>query len=132
MDFRFSLFRSVQASGNAGESRPDFLLIPAPSLGQADAALFAVEQLDVEVILDQGNLPAHGGLAHVQFLGRFGGARNARISLSGRNLKWWTDFRGGDPDFANFGGTPESVQRNRELAAYPASRHFWANVQVGF
>ena len=67
-----------------------------------------------------------------QFLGRFGGARNARVSLSGRNLKWWTNFRGGDPDFANFGGTPESVQRNRELAAYPASRHFWANVQVGF
>jgi hypothetical protein len=67
-----------------------------------------------------------------QFLGRFGGARNARVSLSGRNLKWWTKFRGGDPDFANFGGTPESVQRNRELAAYPASRHFWANVQVGF
>jgi TonB-linked SusC/RagA family outer membrane protein len=68
-----------------------------------------------------------------QFLSRVGGgARSARVSLSGRNLKWWTEFRGGDPDFANFGGTPESVQRNRELAAYPASRQFWANVQVGF
>jgi TonB-linked SusC/RagA family outer membrane protein len=66
-------------------------------------------------------------------LSRFGGgARSARISLSGRNLKWWTDFRGGDPDYTNFGGTPESVQRNRELGAYPASRHFWANIQVGF
>ena len=67
-----------------------------------------------------------------RYVGRMGGARNARVSLSGRNLKWWTNFRGGDPDFANFGGTPESVQRNRELAAYPASRQFWANVQVGF
>jgi TonB-linked SusC/RagA family outer membrane protein len=67
-----------------------------------------------------------------QFVSRVAGARTARLSLSGRNLKWWTNFRGGDPDFANFGGTPESVQRNRELAAYPASRQFWANVQVGF
>ena len=67
------------------------------------------------------------------FMTRWGqGARTARLSLSGRNLKWWTKFRGGDPDFTNFGGTPESVQRNRELAAYPASRHFWANIQVGF
>jgi TonB-linked SusC/RagA family outer membrane protein len=68
-----------------------------------------------------------------RYITRFGGgARSARLSLSGRNLKWWTKFRGGDPDFTNFGGTPESVQRNRELAAYPASRHFWANIQVGF
>jgi TonB-linked SusC/RagA family outer membrane protein len=69
-----------------------------------------------------------------RYVNRFGGGgtRTARVSLSGRNLKWWTKFRGGDPDFANFGGTPESVQRNRELAAYPASRHFWANIQVGF
>jgi hypothetical protein len=67
------------------------------------------------------------------FISRWGqGAKSARLSLSGRNLKWWTDFRGGDPDFSNFGGTPESIQRNRELAAYPASRHFWANIQVGF
>jgi hypothetical protein len=68
-----------------------------------------------------------------RYITRFGGgARSARVSLSGRNLKWWTNFRGGDPDFTNFGGTPESVQRNRELAAYPASRQFWANIQVGF
>jgi TonB-linked SusC/RagA family outer membrane protein len=68
-----------------------------------------------------------------QVITRFGGgARTARLALSGRNLKWWTNFRGGDPDYTNFGGTPESVQRNRELGAYPASRHFWANIQVGF
>jgi hypothetical protein len=59
-------------------------------------------------------------------------ASDARLSLSGRNLKTWTEYRGGDPDFANFGGTPESLQRNRELAAYPASRQFWMNLSVSF
>ena len=44
----------------------------------------------------------------------------------------WTKFRGGDPDFSNFGGTPESLQRNRELGAFPASRSFWAALSVGF
>jgi hypothetical protein len=62
----------------------------------------------------------------------FARANNARLSVSGRNLKTWTDFRGGDPDFSNFGGTPESLQRNRELAAYPASRSFWFALSVGF
>jgi hypothetical protein len=59
---------------------------------------------------------------------------NARLSLSGRNLVWWTDFRGGDPEAQNFGaaGTPDAVQRNRELAAYPASRSYWLNLSVNF
>jgi TonB-linked SusC/RagA family outer membrane protein len=60
------------------------------------------------------------------------GASNARLALSGRNLAWWTRFRGGDPEASNFGGTPESVQRNRELAAYPASRQYWLNFSVDF
>ena len=64
-----------------------------------------------------------------RFLSR---ANTARVSVSGRNLKTWTKFRGGDPDFSNFGGTPESLQRNRELAAYPASRSFWFALSVGF
>ena len=68
-----------------------------------------------------------------QLLNRFlAGAEKAQLMLSGRNLKTWTDFRGGDPDFANFGGTPESLQRNRELGAYPPSRHYWITLQVGF
>ena len=47
---------------------------------------------------------------------------------------WWTDFRGGDPEAQNFGGggTPDAVQRNRVLAAYPASRSFWLNLSVNF
>lgn len=59
---------------------------------------------------------------------------NARLQLSGRNLYWWTDFRGGDPEAENFGAgnVPGSVQRNRELAAYPASRTFWLNLSLEF
>ncbi|MEW5915839.1 MAG: SusC/RagA family TonB-linked outer membrane protein [Gemmatimonadota bacterium] len=61
-------------------------------------------------------------------------ANNVRLQVSGRNLKWWTNFRGGDPEAENFGAgnVPGSVQRNRELAAYPASRTFWFNVMVDF
>jgi hypothetical protein len=59
---------------------------------------------------------------------------NAKLSFTGRNLKWWTDFRGGDPEAQNFGagGVPDAVQRNRELAAYPASKSFWLNLSVDF
>ena len=64
----------------------------------------------------------------------WGRAQNARIQLSGRNLYWWTDFRGGDPEAQNFGAgnVPDAVQRNRELASYPASRTFWLNFNVEF
>ena len=59
---------------------------------------------------------------------------NAKLSVSGRNLKWWTNFRGGDPEAQNFGAgnVPDAVQRNRELAAYPASRSYWVNLSVDF
>jgi TonB-dependent starch-binding outer membrane protein SusC len=68
-----------------------------------------------------------------RFTSRFlAGGRDAKISLSGRNLKTWTKFRGGDPDFQNFGGTPDAVQRNRELGAYPASKQYFVNLQVRF
>jgi TonB-linked SusC/RagA family outer membrane protein len=60
------------------------------------------------------------------------GGRDAKISVSGRNLKTWTKFRGGDPDFQNFGGTPDALQRNRELGAYPASKQYFVNLQVRF
>ena len=59
---------------------------------------------------------------------------SAKLSLSGRNLVWWTDFRGGDPEAQNFGatGVPDAIQRNRELAAYPASKSYWLNLSVDF
>lgn len=61
-------------------------------------------------------------------------AQSARVQLSGRNLYWWTKFRGGDPEAQNFGAgnVPDAVQRNRELASYPASRTFWLNFNVEF
>jgi len=62
------------------------------------------------------------------------GANGAKLSLSGRNLAWWTKFRGGDPEAQNFGagGVPDAIQRNRELAAYPASRSYWLNFSLDF
>ncbi|MBL8982638.1 MAG: TonB-dependent receptor, partial [Gemmatimonadetes bacterium] len=66
--------------------------------------------------------------------GLWGRVSNARLQASGRNLYWWTKFRGGDPEAENFGAgnVPGSVQRNRELAAYPASRSFWLNLSLEF
>ena len=60
------------------------------------------------------------------------GVSDAQISVSGRNLYWWTPYRGGDPEFSNFGAGNDNLQRNRELAAYPASRSFWVNLNLGF
>ncbi len=66
--------------------------------------------------------------------GVWGRVSNARLQASGRNLYWWTKFRGGDPEAENFGAgnVPGAVQRNRELAAYPASRNFWLNLSLEF
>ncbi|PHX96281.1 MAG: SusC/RagA family TonB-linked outer membrane protein [Gemmatimonadetes bacterium] len=62
------------------------------------------------------------------------GSGNAKLTVAGRNLAWWTNFRGGDPEAQNFGqgGVPDSIQRNRELAAYPASRSYWLTFSVDF
>ena len=60
------------------------------------------------------------------------GVTGAEFTLSGRNLFWWTPYRGGDPEFSNFGAGNDNLQRNRELAAYPASRSFWLNLNLGF
>ena len=60
------------------------------------------------------------------------GLSDAQISVSGRNLYWWTPYRGGDPEFTNFGAGNDNLQRNRELAAYPASRSFWVSLNLGF
>ena len=60
------------------------------------------------------------------------GITDAQLSVSGRNLYWWTPYRGGDPEFSNFGAGNDNLQRNRELGAYPASRSFWVNLNLGF
>jgi TonB-linked SusC/RagA family outer membrane protein len=60
------------------------------------------------------------------------GGRDARVSVSGRNLIVVTgdDYTGMDPEVSNFGIQP--VARNIEVAAYPRSRSFWFTLTVGF
>jgi len=60
------------------------------------------------------------------------GGRDARLSVSGRNLIVVTgsNYTGMDPEVSNFGNQP--VARNIEVAQYPRSRSFWFTVSVGF
>jgi TonB-linked SusC/RagA family outer membrane protein len=60
------------------------------------------------------------------------GARDARVSVSGRNLVVVTgdNYTGMDPEVSNFGNQP--VARNIEVAAYPRSRSVWFTLSVGF
>lgn len=70
-------------------------------------------------------LPAR--LSNRLFAGR---ARDARISVSGRNLAIWSDYWGPDPEVNNFGNQP--VGRFVDLAPYPPSRSFFFSIDVGF
>ncbi len=59
-----------------------------------------------------------------------GSARSARISLSGRNLLRFTDYRGLDPEVSNFGN--QAIVRNIDVAPFPPSRSFFLSIDVGF
>jgi TonB-linked SusC/RagA family outer membrane protein len=56
--------------------------------------------------------------------------RNARLSISGRNLLTFTDYPGMDPEVSNFGS--QAIGRNIDVAPYPPSRQFWFSVNLGF
>ncbi|MDQ6828732.1 MAG: SusC/RagA family TonB-linked outer membrane protein [Gemmatimonadota bacterium] len=58
------------------------------------------------------------------------GTRDARISLTGRNLKTWTDYWGTDPEVNNFGN--QNVARFVDLAPYPPNRSFFFSIDLGF
>jgi len=58
-----------------------------------------------------------------------GRVRSARISLSGRNLKTWTDYTGLDPEVSNFGN--RAVGRSQDVTPFPPSRSFWLSVDLG-
>ena len=58
------------------------------------------------------------------------GARDVRVSVSGRNLIVITPYTGMDPEVSNFGNQP--VQRNIDVAPYPRSRSFWFTISAGF
>ncbi|HEX2093789.1 MAG TPA: SusC/RagA family TonB-linked outer membrane protein [Longimicrobiaceae bacterium] len=59
-----------------------------------------------------------------------GRVRDARISLSGRNLHTWTDYTGLDPEVSNFGN--QQIGRSVDVAPFPPSRSFWLSIDLGF
>jgi outer membrane receptor protein involved in Fe transport len=59
-----------------------------------------------------------------------GHAENARIELSGRNLKTWTKYTGLDPEVSNFGN--QSLGRFQDVTPYPPSRVFYFTVSTTF
>jgi hypothetical protein len=61
------------------------------------------------------------------------GARFVRVGVSGRNLLQITPYRGGDPEASTFAANAtDGLALARELGAYPPSRSFWFNLELGF
>ena len=58
------------------------------------------------------------------------GAKDLRLSLSGRNLWVKTEYWSYDPEFNNFGNT--NFNRFIDLAPFPTSRQFFFSVDVGY
>jgi TonB-dependent starch-binding outer membrane protein SusC len=59
-----------------------------------------------------------------------GRAQNARVELSGRNLKTWTKYTGLDPEVSNFGNQP--LGRFQDVTPYPPSRTFFLTINTTF
>jgi TonB-linked SusC/RagA family outer membrane protein len=59
-----------------------------------------------------------------------GPMKNARVSLSARNLFTFTPYSGLDPEVSNFGNQP--IARNIDVAPYPPSRSSWFSLTAGF
>jgi TonB-linked SusC/RagA family outer membrane protein len=60
----------------------------------------------------------------------FGGIRNARLNLSGRNLITISPYPGLDPEVSNFGN--QAIARNIDVAPFPPSRSFFFSIDLGF
>ena len=58
------------------------------------------------------------------------GARNARFSLTGRNLLLFTSYFGYDPEVSNYG--QQAIVRNIDLGPYPPERSFFFSITAGF
>jgi len=58
------------------------------------------------------------------------GARNARLSVTGRNLLLFTNYFGYDPEVSNYG--QQAIVRNIDLGPYPPSRSFFFSITAGF
>ncbi|MEO5589690.1 MAG: SusC/RagA family TonB-linked outer membrane protein [Gemmatimonadaceae bacterium] len=59
-----------------------------------------------------------------------GRAEQARIELSGRNLKTWTKYSGLDPEVSNFSNVP--LGRIQDVTPYPPSRSFFFAINATF
>ncbi len=59
-----------------------------------------------------------------------GHAQNARLEISGRNLKTWTKYTGLDPEVSNFGNQP--LGRFQDVTPYPPSRQFYFTINTTF
>ena len=62
----------------------------------------------------------------------WGGARNVRLSLTGRDLLTFTGYWGSDPEARWVPERGLARQPPTELWAYPPSRSFWFTIDVGF
>jgi hypothetical protein len=60
----------------------------------------------------------------------FRGGRDVRFSLSGRNLKMWSDYWGVDPEVNNFGNA--NVARQVDLAPFPSTKTWMFSVDVSY
>ncbi len=61
---------------------------------------------------------------------RWFGARDARVTVTGRNLLLFTNYFGYDPEESNFG--QQAVTRNIDLGPYPPMRSFFFSITAGF
>ena len=59
-----------------------------------------------------------------------GKAESARIELTGRNLKTWTDYTGLDPEVSNFSNG--ALGRIQDVTPYPPSRTFYLSINATF
>ena len=59
-----------------------------------------------------------------------GAAKDARLELSGRNLKTWTRYSGYDPEVSNFSNG--AVGRFQDVAPFPASRAVYLSFNANF
>ncbi|QRN98808.1 SusC/RagA family TonB-linked outer membrane protein [Archangium violaceum] len=64
------------------------------------------------------------------FVTKIPGVKNARWSVSGRNLLTFTNYSGLDPEVSNFGN--QAIARNIDVAPFPPSRSVWTSIDVGF
>lgn len=61
------------------------------------------------------------GMKVPALIARFGGLKNTRLYVSGRNLKTWTRFKGYNPD-VNSNGSGSNISLGQEFYSYPLAR----------